>query len=234
MVFNSPDQKRTYVQRMFGRIARRYDLLNRLMTFGLDKGLRKEAVRRLDTPLRGKVLDVGAGTGDLAFEISRVNPEAGVVACDLTLEMMLVGKKRSAARGVSWVLADAAHLPFAEGTFDGVISGYLLRNVPEVPAALQEQHRVLTRGCRAVSLDTTPPQKGIFYPLVQFQLKIVIPILGRLIAGDAEAYHYLPNSTEKFYSAETLAGFFEKAGFQAVGFVRRLFGSMAIHWGVKY
>ena len=222
-----------YVQRMFGRIAPHYDLMNRLMTFGQDARWRREAVRKLEIPAGAAILDAGAGTGDISLHIRHTRPDVRVIACDLTPAMIRVGRKRTGAEKILWVAADARHLPFARERFDGVISGYLLRNVGDLDRALAEQHRVMKPGGRWVSLDTTPPQKNILQPFLRFHLQVIIPLLGRLVAGDAEAYRYLPDSTEGFLEAGCLAGRIRAAGIGSVGYVRRMLGTMAIHWGHK-
>ncbi|TLN15022.1 methyltransferase domain-containing protein, partial [bacterium] len=114
------------VRGIFGRIAPRYDLMNRLMTFGQDKGWRREVIRRAALLPGSRLLDLGAGTGDLAFEALRQQPDARVTAADFTLEMMQVGQKRPHAVALTWAAADALHLPFAAGRFDALVSGYLL------------------------------------------------------------------------------------------------------------
>ncbi len=222
-----------YVRRMFGRIARRYDLLNRLMTLGQDLRWRREAVRRLAPAPGSRVLDLGAGTGDLALEVLRQAPRARVVAADFTPEMVALGRRRPGGERVAWVIADALHLPFADGAFDAVVSGFLLRNVVHLERALAEQRRALRPGGRLVALDTTPPRPGPLRPLLDFHLHTVVPLLGRLVAGDAEAYHYLPASTERFETAEGLAERLRRLGFAEVGFVRRMLGTVAIHWGIR-
>lgn len=228
------DREKTHqVRRMFGRIAHRYDFMNRLMTFGQDLRWRKEAIRWLQLDSSGTVLDVGAGTGDIALLLQREYPDMRIVAADLTLQMIARGRKRQGGKKVLWVVADASHLPFLPGVFKGVISGYLLRNVPDILQTLREQCRVLVQGGRLVALDTTPPQQNLLYPFILFYFRIVIPMLGRLLAGDAAAYRYLPDSTEHFLSAERLAEKLRIAGFQKVGFARRMLGTMAIHWGQK-
>ena len=221
------------VREMFARIARRYDLLNRLMTFGLDTAWRREAVEDLELTLDNRVLDVGAGTGDLSFACLEAHPQARVVACDFTREMLTIGKHRTGAERITWVLADAGHLPFASASFDGVVSGFLLRNVVDLDRVLSEQERILKHRGRFACLDTTPPVPGPFTPLIRFHLRCVIPLLGRLIAGDAAAYRYLPASTEAFARAERLAERMRAAGLASVSFVRRALGTIVIHRGLK-
>jgi demethylmenaquinone methyltransferase/2-methoxy-6-polyprenyl-1,4-benzoquinol methylase len=226
-------ERARYVQGMFSRIARRYDLMNRLMTAGQDVRWRREVIRKANIPARGCVLDLGAGTGDLAREIRRQHPGSYPVAADFTLEMMRVGKNRSDSPALDWSAADALRLPFLAETFEAVVSGFLLRNVIDVPKALDEQYRVLRPGGRVVVLDTTRPTKNAFSPFINFHLHVLIPFLGRMIAGAGEAYTYLPESTEAFLPAEQLAAYLSQAGFKEVGFHRLLFGTVAIHWGRK-
>ncbi len=227
------EKRAAYVQNMFGRIAHRYDLLNRLMTVGQDIRWRRFLIAKMSVGTNSTVLDLGAGTGDLALEIKQHHPDAFVVASDFTAEMLLVGKQRIGADNIHWVIADAMHLPFASQCADVVVSGFLLRNVPDVDQTLAEQYRTLKPGGRVGSVDTTPPSDNWLRPFLQFHLHTVIPFLGRLVAGDAEAYTYLPDSTEQFLSAEKLAAAFETAGFRSVGFVRRMLGTVGIHWGEK-
>ena len=226
-------ERARYVQRMFSRIARRYDLMNRLMTAGQDVRWRREVVRRAGIPESGRLLDLGAGTGDLAWETRRQHPGSQPVAADFTLEMMRVGKSRPNFPSLDWSAADALYLPFLTETFDAVISGFLLRNVVDVPQALSEQYRVLKPGGCIVVLDTTQPTRNLLSPLINFHLHVIIPFLGRIIAGASEAYTYLPESTEAFLQAEQLAAFFSQAGFKEVGYRRLMFGTVAIHWGRK-
>jgi demethylmenaquinone methyltransferase/2-methoxy-6-polyprenyl-1,4-benzoquinol methylase len=220
-----------YVRRMFGRIAPRYDLLNRLMTAGQDRRWRRETIRRVNLSEAAWLLDLGAGTGDLCFEALDQRPAARVVALDFTPEMMRLGKRRPAGGRVRWVVGDAAHLPFPAAAFEAIVSGFLLRNMPDLDAVLREERRVARPGSRVASLDTTPPPRSWLRPLLRFHLHVVVPALGRLIAGDSEAYNYLPQSTERFLDAEALAQRMRAAGFVRVGFVRRMLGTIALHWG---
>ena len=222
-----------YVQGMFARIARRYDLMNRLMTAGQDRRWRREVIRRAALTAGGRLLDIGAGTGDLAREALHQSPDCHPVAADFTLEMMRVGKTRVTLPRLGWSAADALCLPFISGVFDAVVSGFLLRNVSDIQRALHEQHRVLVPGGRIVVLDTTRPSPNLLSPLIYFHLYTVIPILGQVVTGSREAYTYLPETTDSFLEAERLASLMIQVGFREVGFRRMMFGTIAIHWGQK-
>jgi len=232
MAHLSGSERARYVQGMFARIAHRYDLMNRLMTAGQDVRWRVEVIQRAVLPPGGSLLDLGAGTGDLAREALRQAPQSTAVAADFTLEMMLAGRDHP-DRHLVWTAADALYLPFPDECFDAVVSGFLLRNVSDLPRSLSEQRRVLKPGGRIVCLDTTRPPHNLLTPFINLHLHTVIPALGRLIAGDAEAYTYLPDSTQSFLSAESLAEHLRLAGFREVGFLRKMLGTVAIHWGVK-
>jgi demethylmenaquinone methyltransferase/2-methoxy-6-polyprenyl-1,4-benzoquinol methylase len=231
-------ERARYVQEMFSRIARHYDLMNRVMTAGQDMRWRKAVSDLAGLPANGWLLDLGAGTGDLARQALRQQPSGHVLAVDFTLEMMRVGQERARhqllpAGRLIWSAADATRLPFPEQTFEAVVSGFLLRNVNDLARCLTEQYRVLKPGGRLVALDTTPPPRTPLAPLIRFHLHTVIPALGRLIAGQAEAYQYLPDSTEGFLEPEQLAARLLETGFEEVGFQRRMFGTIAVQWARK-
>ena len=221
------------MQGMFARIARHYDLMNRLMTFGQDVRWRVEVIRRAALTNHDRLLDLGAGTGDLALEALRQQPDCQPVAADFTLPMMRIGRRRPQAERLHWAAADALSLPFPEASFTAVVSGFLLRNVSELPACLREQWRVLIPGGRIVALDTTRPTQNVFTPLINFHLHTLIPVIGGWISGSSEAYRYLPDTTAGFLTAEALAERMIASGFSQVGFRRLMFGTIAIHWGVK-
>jgi demethylmenaquinone methyltransferase/2-methoxy-6-polyprenyl-1,4-benzoquinol methylase len=227
------DARADFVRSMFARIAPQYDLMNRLMTAGQDVRWRREVIRKVSLKPQARILDLGAGTGDLAFETLKQQPTCVPFASDFTLEMIHKGKLRPNAERLTWAAGDATQLPFESETVDAVVSGFLLRNVVNIRRALEEQHRVLKPGGMMVALDTTRPRPGPLAPLVRFHMHTVIPALGKLIARDREAYTYLPDSSEQFLLAEQLAALMVRTGFQEVGFRRYMFGSIAIHWGRK-
>ena len=222
-----------YVRSMFGRIAGRYDLMNRLMTAGQDVRWRKVVVELAALPKGGRLLDLGTGTGDIAAEALRRDPSLRAVGGDFSLDMMRAGRTVSGRRAVLWAGTDALHLPFADDTFDTVTSGFLMRNVSDVRRAFEEQRRVLRRSGRIVCLDTTPPPQNWIRPFIRFHLHAVIPMLGKVITGSGDAYRYLPDSTEGFLTAEALATLMTEAGFHEVRFRRLMFGTVAIHIGIR-
>jgi len=224
------EERAGYVHDTFSHIARRYDLMNRLMTAGQDQRWRREAIRRLRLVPGDRLLDLGTGTGDLGRLALHQQPQLRLVAADFTLGMMLAGRPSCP---LPWVNADALHLPFPDNSFNAVVSGFLMRNVGSLDAALAEQVRLLTPEGRIVILETTRPHSGLLTPLVWLHMHLVIPLIGRLVSGDREAYRYLPSSSEAFLSAEELAARMEAAGFRQVGFHRRMAGTVAIHWGEK-
>lgn len=224
-----------YVQNMFDRIAGRYNLMNRLMTGWQDVRWRRFVVRQTQLPPKGRLLDLATGTGDIGFEALRAVPDACVTGADFSLGMMQVGRTLPLGRRMQWAGADALQLPFPDSTFDAVTSGYLMRNVIDIPRSLREQLRVLKPGGRIVILDTSPPPPSFVRPFIEIHLRYIIPTLGRLIAGKngADAYQYLPSSTQAFKTPAELAALMRQAGIQNVQYKTFMFGTMAVHWGEK-
>lgn len=220
------------VRAMFSRIAPRYDLLNRLMTLGQDGRWRRTAVGELQIEAGACILDLGAGTGDLAAEILQQHPQARVVAADFSQEMIAVGRQHADGSEPHWVVADAHNLPFAGGTFSGVICGFLLRNVADLERTLRQIERVLQPEGRFVCLETSPAA-GLLKPVLLLHLRVVIPMLGALLGRDAGAYRYLAASTQEFLSPPELAARLEHAGLHDVRYQRFAFGTIAVHSGAK-
>ncbi|MBL8131278.1 MAG: class I SAM-dependent methyltransferase [Anaerolineae bacterium] len=226
-------ERAAYVQGMFDRIAGRYNLMNRLMTFGQDMRWRRFVIARAALQPGERLLDLATGTGDIAFEGLRQVPGIQAVGGDFSIGMMQVGRELPLGDQVLWNGADALNLPYPDGIFDAVVSGYLLRNVIDIPRALAEQKRVLKPGGRIVTLDTSPPPNNLLRPFILFHLKTIIPTLGRLISGNADAYEYLPESTQAFKTPDELKALMQSAGFANVTYKTFMFGTMAVHWGEK-
>ncbi|MCC7207145.1 MAG: ubiquinone/menaquinone biosynthesis methyltransferase [Anaerolineae bacterium] len=221
------------VRDIFTRIAPRYDLMNRVMTLGMDRRWRRYVVRKAKLPRGGLLLDIATGTGDIAFEALRQAEGARAVGADFTPGIMQVGRARDMQGRIRWTAADALHLPFPDATFDAVTHGFLMRNVIDIPAALAEQMRVLKPGGWMVSLDTTPPPPNLLQPALTFYMTRIVPLMGALLTGHRDAYTYLPNSTLGFKSADALRDEITRAGFEAAGYQRFMFNTVAVHWGRK-
>jgi len=205
---------------MFDRIAARYDLVNRLMTAGMDGRWRRETVAALALrPGRQDiVLDLGCGTGDLALGLQSAGARS-VVGADPAAAMLKIGVKK--APRLAPVLADAQRLPFRDGAFDAVGTAFTVRNIEALPFALAEVRRVLRPGGRFAILDLTRPRPTLLARLFRLYTGRVLPVLGGLVSGDAAAYRYLPASVERFLSAEELRTALLEAGFARVS-TRRL------------
>lgn len=229
------DKDAQKVQTMFDELAPRYDLMNRVMTLGMDQRWRKFAVKKSIIQPGHLVLDLAAGTGDIAFAIQKLHPDATVIAGDFSIGMLIHGRKRSNGEKLHWIACDAMRLPFADNCLDAVIFGYLLRNVANLTQTLAEINRVLKPGGRIVCLDTTPPSKSILSPLIKLYMKLGLRFFAKAVGTDPTGanYRYLFESTLNFLPAPELAKVFEQAGFSNVGYKTLNFKTIAIHWGHK-
>lgn len=217
---------------MFGHIVPRYDLLNRLMSFGMDRRWRRAAASAAH-PRGAIVLDLGAGTGDMALELRR-RGAARVVAADFSQAMLAAASRKTRSLDtISFVLADALRLPFPSATFDVVTNTFLLRNLADLPAGLAEMARVLRPGGRLVCLDMTQPPPGLFGAAYRLYFHHVLPPVAGPISGDSAAYRYLPLSLRGFPDAGALAGLLREAGLIDVHIRLLGGGSVALHAAVK-
>ncbi len=222
-----PDRSANVVRAMFGRIVPRYDLLNRLMSAGLDGRWRRLAAAAVK-PEGAAVLDLGTGTGDLALELARQGATR-VVGADFTPEMLAVAARKAGAGGIEWVQADALRLPFLDASFDAVTNGFVLRNLADLQAAFAEMARVLKPGGRLACLDMTQPPAGPFGAAYRVYFSRLLPPLAGAISGDRAAYRYLPQSLEGFPDARRMADLLRDAGLVDVN-VRLLGGGVvALH-----
>jgi demethylmenaquinone methyltransferase/2-methoxy-6-polyprenyl-1,4-benzoquinol methylase len=163
----------------------------------------------------------------------RKHPQILAIGGDFTFEMMVVGKQDPQRQGIKWTAADTLSLPFPDDSFDAVTSGFLMRNVVDVPGALREQTRVTKPGGRVVILESSPPKRNFLRPFIRVHLNYVIPALGQLITGHGDAYRYLPDSTQQFHAPESLADIMQQTGLAGVRYDLFMFGTIAIHAGRK-
>jgi demethylmenaquinone methyltransferase/2-methoxy-6-polyprenyl-1,4-benzoquinol methylase len=233
MAYLEGQERADYVQDMFARIAGRYDRMNRLMTFGQDVRWRRYVIAQAALPPGGRLLDIATGTGDIADEGLQQVPGLQAVGGDFTIEMMQAGKRLPGREPIRWVASDTLALPFPDDTFDAVTSGFLMRNVIDVPGAFSEQLRVTRPGGRVVVLESSPPKDNVLKPFIRIHLNTVIPTLGKLVTGESDAYRYLPDSTQGFQSPEQLAETMRAAGFVNVRYRLFMFGTIGVHVGQK-
>lgn len=225
------------VRRTFSGIARRYDLLNRLLSLGLDASWRRRAVRELPADPSSIVLDLCTGTGDVAAALLRSRRAGHVIGCDFAIPMLRRAQRKLERIGLggrfSAVAADALRLPFADESFDGATVAFGVRNYADRPAGFREALRVLRPGARLVILEFAPPEEVRLGPLYRFYLERVLPFVGDRVSGRPGPYGYLAQTIGAFPTPPLLAGMLREAGFAAVGWSMLSFGIVALHTAVK-
>ena len=229
-----PQEKTRRVAAVFSSVARRYDLMNDIMSGGLHRHWKDQFVARV-RPRRGeRILDMAGGTGDVAFRLARSGAE--VTVADINTDMLDVGIERARRRGVEglvWAQENAEELSFAGASFDAYTIAFGIRNVTDVDRALAEAHRVLKLGGRFLCLEFSRTRWPGFSTLYRSYSRNVVPRLGRAVAGDAESYRYLVESIERFPDMEAFKSIVERAGFSNVAAEPILGGLVAIHSGWK-
>src|SRR6201998_3037788 len=230
--------KQALVDDVFRSVARRYDLMNDLMSFGLHRAWKDALVTAVDPPKNRPFahLDIAGGTGDVALRVLQAGGDGTrATVCDINADMLAVGRERAAARGlgnaVVFAGANAEALPFRDRSFDAATIAFGIRNVPRIEAALAEAHRVLKIGGRFVCLEfsaVTMPGLDTLYDLYSFN---IIPALGRAVVGDAESYRYLVESIRNFPKPPAFAGTMRAAGFSRVSHRLMSGGIVALHSG---
>lgn len=232
----SPDKSAAAVRAMFGRIAFRYDLLNRTLSIGTDVRWRRRAARILAPGAGEAILDLCSGTGDLALGIRRRSGgRARVLAADFTYEMLAVGRRKfdRAAAPIPQAAADGLRLPFGDARFDAVSAAFGVRNFEDADRGFREVLRVLKPGGRFLVLEFTPRPTGPLAPLVSFWCERLLPRIGRALSGDVAAYRYLPDSVSLWSEPDELSSRLRDAGFASVDFTRLFPGIAAIHLARK-
>jgi demethylmenaquinone methyltransferase / 2-methoxy-6-polyprenyl-1,4-benzoquinol methylase len=220
------------IQEMFNNIASDYDKMNKVMTFGMDKYWRRYVVKQSAVGDDSRLLDLATGTGDIIFEaLKKYSPD--VTGLDFSDSMLKIARARDIKKRARWIQADALNLPFENNSFDAVTSGYLMRNVGDIQKAFEEQYRVLKSGGKVVCLDTTPPGKNIIRPFIRIYLKMIIPLMGKILTGNLSAYAYLTESTVNFKSADEIKAIMISTGFSNVIIKKFMFGTIAVHSAEK-
>lgn len=234
----SKENKERFVRDLFNSIARRYDLMNSLMTAGRDKAWRKLTVERAGIKEGGHALDICCGTGMLSMELARAVGNTGsVVGLDFSENMLAVARENlkqfQLRDNITFIQGNAMELPFADNTFDCVTVGWGLRNVPDIDTVVREMARVVKPGGKVVSLDMAQPTMPVFKQGYWLFFEKVVPAMGKLWAGNKGAYGYLYDSAKVFPPQWELAEIFGKAGLVQTGYRNLLGGVVAIVEGMK-
>lgn len=231
----SLDKSRT--PEMFSRIARRYDLLNHLLSLNIDRSWRRRLVANSGLAPGGRVLDVCAGTGDVAFAFARRAEPSEIVCVDLSREMLDIGAGKARRRNldglIRFVEADALRLPFDDGRFEAVSIAFGLRNLPDYAAGVSEMRRVLAPGGRLLVLDFAPPSRDLYRKGYSFYLGRLVPLVGGAVSGSREAYGYLASSVGEFLARERVMDLFQKAGLKNVSAKPMTGGIVFLYIGEK-
>jgi len=236
--FRETGGKRSYVQRLFGRIARIYDIMNRLMSFGLDRRWRAFAARYLALSTGELGLDLGTGTADLSIAIMRrAGPGTHIIGMDITPEMLALGRDKIARLGlqdrIELRVGDAEHIDLPANSVDGCCSAFMVRNLADIQQGFREMLRVVRPGGRVVCLEISHPPGKIFGSLFHFYFYRLAPLFGSVIGKAFEEYNYLPHSLTHFPDAPTLKTMMEEVGWHDVRFYRLNGGIVAVHVGTK-
>lgn len=225
------------VRQMFDNIAHRYDLLNRLLSFGIDRRWRRFAVSQLSVPAGGRVLDIATGTCDVALEVAEnTDPSVIIIGEDFTQGMLVQGqaKLRDSRHGERILLVNAPceEIPHPDNSFDAITIAFGIRNVVDRPAGLREMYRVLKPGGRAVILEFSNPRSELFRKIYYFYFQKLLPTIGGLIS-ERSAYQYLPDSVLEFPSQEEFSQMMGEAGFQRLQHCDLTFGISTVYVGDK-
>ena len=232
----SPPDKRRYVRQIFSDIAPRYDLLNRVLSFNIDRSWRRRAIGRLgwERHQPGTFLDACAGTLDLAVELAGQRGFRGsVVATDFALPMLRLGDGKARGGQVRRAAADTLQLPLPDASFDGAMVGFGVRNLAGLDDGLRELARVLKPGARLVILDFSTPPSAPMQALYLFYFRRVLPLVGRLVSGHPTAYTYLPASVMDFPPPAELEDRMRRAGLRDCGHELLTGGIAAVTWGTR-
>jgi demethylmenaquinone methyltransferase/2-methoxy-6-polyprenyl-1,4-benzoquinol methylase len=219
------------VRAMFDRIARIYDLINSVMTAGLHHKWRRRAADLAEVGPGDRVLDVATGTGDLAIELAgRVEPGGQVIGSDFSEEMLALARRKAPGLRFEW--GNALELPYGDGEFAAATVGFGARNFSDLDRGIAEMARVVRPGGRVVILEITTPQRPPLSTFFRLWFDRLVPLIGK-VAGDSQAYDYLPNSVKRFPEPEGLAAAMARAGLQDIRWILTAGGIIALHVGAK-
>ncbi len=230
------DGQKARVTRMFNAIAGRYDFLNHLLSFNLDRVWRKKAIGMLKANRPASVLDVAAGTGDFTRAALTLKP-ARIVGVDISEAMLDQARRKcsniNCSTAVEFMTGDAEHLPFGNQSFDAVICAFGVRNFEHTGQGIAEMFRILKKDGSAVILEFSRPSPGLFGTVYRFYFNVLLPRIGRLVSGNASAYSYLPESVTHFPEGEAFLELMRQQGFSRCSLKRLTFGIATVYTGIR-
>ena len=228
--------KKEQVAQMFDNISPRYDLLNHVLSLGIDMYWRKKAIRLLKPEKPRLILDIATGTGDFAIEAASLKPEK-IVGMDISEGMLRVGRQKIKRRGMEKLIelrqGDSERLPLADNYFDAVIVSFGVRNFENLEKGLSDMHRVLKPGGTCVILEFSKPKAFPLKQLYYFYFRSILPLIGKVISKDQSAYTYLPESVQAFPDGEDFIRIFRQSGFNSTKCISLSFGISSIYLGKK-
>ena len=235
--YEGQGDKGKLVEAMFDNIAPTYDILNHRLSWDIDKGWRKKAIKRLAPFSPKKMLDIATGTGDFAILAAKMLRPQQLIGADISEGMMEIGRKKVKREGldkaISFAKEDCLHLSFADETFDAVTAAFGIRNFQNLDKGLQEMCRVLKKGGHLCIVELTTPVSFPMRQLFHLYSHTILPIYGKLISKDNSAYSYLTQTIEAFPQGETMMKVFKKAGFEKAEFKRLTFGICTLYFATK-
>ncbi|MCU0430465.1 MAG: bifunctional demethylmenaquinone methyltransferase/2-methoxy-6-polyprenyl-1,4-benzoquinol methylase UbiE [Cytophagaceae bacterium] len=228
--------KKKQISQMFNSISGKYDLLNRVLSLGIDKSWRRAAIREVSKEKPQLILDVATGTADLAIAAMKATPKK-VIGVDISDQMLEIGRKKITKLGldekIELLSGDSEQLQFPDNNFDAVIVSFGVRNFENLEKGLSEINRVLKPGGKLVVLEFSKPEKFPFKQIYQFYFRFILPIVGRLVSKDGAAYTYLPESVNSFPYGKAFTDIMVKLGYQRVQCNELTFGVSSLYVGYK-
>lgn len=228
--------KKEQVAKMFNNISHKYDLLNHLLSLGIDIQWRKKAIKQLKPIQPKSILDVATGTGDFAIQSLSLNPQK-VIGVDISDGMLSVGKEKIANKKLDHIISlengDSENLRFSDNNFDAVIVAFGVRNFEHLENGLSNMHRVLRKGGKVVILEFSKPTSFPFKQIYNFYFNSILPNIGNVISRDNSAYTYLPESVQAFPDGERFLEILNKTGFNQIECIPLTFGICSIYTGIK-
>lgn len=223
------------ITEMFDDISPRYDFLNHLLSFGIDKRWRRKTTQWVARQQPTTILDVATGTADLAIRMAKNIPSASITGVDLSEKMLEIGKRKifqkQLDQRIHFETADAMHLPFGDNSFDTVTAAFGVRNFENLEQGLREMHRVAKDNGAIAILEFSHPKKGIIRPSYRCYSKHILPLIGRIVSKHPSAYRYLPESVEAFPDGEAFMALLKRTGLTAVGMQRFNGGISTLYFG---